>query len=447
MESIVEQHPPAQVLAGVNSALDSLVDVDLALLGGAELLRLVSTTLHLQARLHALLATLAGEADALETCWREHGTSTTSWLADTANLTPREATALIGAGRQLQKFRVVGAAAAAGEVLPGQAAAITSVLNDLPQALPTGTVAEAQHTMVGLAATHNSSELRRLSRHLLEVLAPDTADELEAERLEKQHRQAMRNRHLTFTPDHQGSIHFRGSLPLAEAEPFMRIIDARAAARRRGLERLDPSMAPPTLGMLRADALVSIIHEISRQAESPSHGGDRPRAVINLTYTDLQAAANGSAPVKGRLTGSGQPLPAGQLRQLLCDCDVMPMVLGGPSLILDVGRSQRLVTPAIRAALEQRDCGCVFPGCDKPPQASHAHHIQPWWAGGETALGNLVLLCPHHHGIVEPGHDPTADRWRVQLRDNGVAEVIPPRRVDPDQRPRVHARRLGPSPA
>ena len=85
----------------------------------------------------------------------------------------------------------------------------------------------------------------------------------------------------------------------------------------------------------------------------------------------------------------------------------MPTVLGSRSAVLDVGRAQRLVTPAIHAALEIRDGGCVFPGCDKQPNACHAHHIMPWWAGGVTALHNLVLVCPHHHGIIEPSHNPT----------------------------------------
>jgi hypothetical protein len=140
--------------------------------------------------------------------------------------------------------------------------------------------------------------------------------------------------------------------------------------------------------------------------------------------------------------GTGEPVPASVLRQWLCDADLLPVALGGSSEVLDVGRLQRLVTPAIRAALELRDGGCVFPGCDKPPQACQAHHIIPWWAGGPTALWNLVLLCPHHHGIVEPGHDPTADRWKVRLRDNRIPEITPPRRVDATQRPRLHARFL-----
>ena len=135
-------------------------------------------------------------------------------------------------------------------------------------------------------------------------------------------------------------------------------------------------------------------------------------------------------------------MPASLLRQWLCDADLMPAVLGGPSEVLDVGRTQRLVTPAIRAALELRDGGCIFPGCDKPPSACQAHHRVPWWAGGETSLSNLVLVCDHHHGIVEPAHDPTADRWRVEFRDDGIPHVLPPKTVDPSQRPRLHARFL-----
>lgn len=129
------------------------------------------------------------------------------------------------------------------------------------------------------------------------------------------------------------------------------------------------------------------------------------------------------------MVGSGEPIDPGTLRRWLCDADLLPIVLGGASEILDVGRAQRCVTPGIRAALETRDGGCVFPGCDKPSRDCHAHHIKPWWAGGGTALPNLVLLCPHHHGIVEPSRGPDADRWQVRIADN-VPEVLPPRRVD-----------------
>jgi hypothetical protein len=82
----------------------------------------------------------------------------------------------------------------------------------------------------------------------------------------------------------------------------------------------------------------------------------------------------------------------------------------------------------------------VFPGCNKPPTACHAHHITPWWTGGPTALHNLVLLCPHHHGIIEPSRNPTTNRWQIRLRHDGLPEILPPVRVDPTQKPRLHTR-------
>lgn len=436
------------MLATVTAGLQSLFSVERTMMmTDAQSLALVAELLRVDGRLEAGLAQLVARLDDDEVAWRAHGTSTATWLAGAVNLTQRESSKLIASGRQLERFGVVAEAAQRGAVLPGQCAAITSVLSDLPDTLPQPVLVEAENTMVNLAGQHTSTELRRLSRHLLEVLAPETADELEADRLERQHRQAMRNRFLNLTPDHQGSVLIRGSLPATEAEPFVRLIDAYVAAQRRGLERLDPSLAPPTAGMLRADALLAMVQQHNAQAVAPPHGGDRPRAVVTVSYEVLQALAAGCGALAGRIAASDQPVPPATLRQLLCDCDVMPAVMGGPSLVLDVGRSQRLVTSAIRAALEVRDRGCVFPGCEKPPQASHAHHIVPWWAGGETALANLVLLCPHHHGIVEPGRDPTADRWQVRLRADSVAEVIPPLRVDPEQQPRRHARYLTRQPA
>jgi hypothetical protein len=157
--------------------------------------------------------------------------------------------------------------------------------------------------------------------------------------------------------------------------------------------------------------------------------------VITMPYDTLLTNCNDA-----RLLSTGDTINPGTARRLLCDADLMPAILGGPSQVLDVGRSQRLVTPTIRAALELRDGGCVFPGCTTPARDCDAHHIIPWRHGGPTALSNLALLCAHHHGTVEPSTDPNADRWKIRLRADNVPEIIPPLRVDPSQRPRLQAR-------
>lgn len=432
------------LLAVIDGALDVLCGDRVRLGSGREQLELLTASLRVDARLRAWQARLAAHVETTEVAWREHGTSASTWLADTAQLTRREAARLVAAGERLQRFGVIAAAARSGAVLPGQVEAITGVLDNLPDDLPGDTVECAQELMVGFAATHNSAELRRLSAHLLECLAPEAAEGAEAARVEREHRQAVRNRHLSFVHDYRGSVLIRGSLPVAEAEPFIKMIDAYTAAAGRGLDAADPAGEYLSPGMRRADALTAMVNRHAHDELAPAHGGDRPRAVVTLSYDKLaKAAADGGGPIGGHLAG-GDPVPAGVLRRWLCDADVLPVVLAGASQVLDVGRAQRLVTAAMRAALDVRDRGCVFVGCDKPPTACQAHHIRPWWAGGATALSNLVLACPHHHGIIEPGHDPDADRWQVRLTPDGIPEILPPRRVDPHQQPRVHARFLTP---
>ncbi|MGC3953282.1 MAG: DUF222 domain-containing protein [Propionicimonas sp.] len=430
----------SHLLAVIGCALDQLSDPRHQLVPDRDQLAVARDALRVDARWDAWLRQTLARLDARDTAWNEHGTSTATWLADTANLTHREATALISGGHQQHRFEIIGNAALDGHVLPTQASAITHVLDQLPPEFSTDTVDQAQELMVEFAATHNSTELRRLTGRLLEVLAPETAEALEAGRLEREQRQAHRGRHLVFTPDHHGSVLIKASLPVIAAESLIRIVEAYAAAEKRALDALDPNAEYLTPAMRRADGLVAMVNHHSQQALAPVHGGDRPRIGILLSYDKLRKTARDAGLLTGTLASTSEPVPAGVLRQLLCDADLLPIVLGGPSQILDVGQAQRFVTPAQRAALEVRDAGCAFPACEKPPQACHAHHIIPWWQDGPTDLSNLVLVCPHHHGIVEPGHDPTADRWRIRLGPDGTPEVIPPRRVDPDQRPRRHVR-------
>lgn len=445
MENRFEHHSDHDLVGLLDAALHALTDDRLRLAGPAERLRLALDALRVASRATAWLQQLLSGIEADEVATQRHGTSTITWLADAARLTAGEARRLLRGGQGLTRFPSVAAATRSGEMLAVQAEAVTSVLDGLPAEFDAATLAESEAMMVDFAQTHNSRELRRLSSHLVEVLSPETAEAIEAERLERELKRARAGRFLDFHTDGHGSVLIRGSLPVADAEPFRKLIDSYAAQLKRGIEALDPLQPTVSAAQRRADALCRLVERHQQQSLAPCLGGDRPRVVLTVSYDLLVARANGTgaAPAPGAtITGTGEPVAAGVLRQAMCDAEILPVVLGGPSEVLDVGRSQRLVTPAIRGALDQRDRGCVFPGCDAPPEHCHAHHIVPWWAGGVTALHNLVLLCPHHHAIVKPGHDPTADRWSLTLRADGVSEIRPPRRVDALRKPRVHARFL-----
>ena len=99
---------------------------------------------------------------------------------------------------------------------------------------------------------------------------------------------------------------------------------------------------------------------------------------------------------------------------------------------LDVGREQRLFTPRQRIALAERDGGCRWTGCDRPPSWCEAHHIQHWARdGGRTDVADGILLCKHHHLLLHDHH------WEIERRgaDRDEYWLIPPP-DHPDQSPR-----------
>jgi Domain of unknown function (DUF222)/HNH endonuclease len=113
-------------------------------------------------------------------------------------------------------------------------------------------------------------------------------------------------------------------------------------------------------------------------------------------------------------TSTGLRMTAGQARRLACQAGIIPVVLGGGSEILDVGRTRRLVTDAIRKALNLRDGGCTEAGCTMPAAFCEAHHVVPWSRGGKTSLKDCKLLCSFHH---HRAHDPD---WLTEHHTNGT---------------------------
>jgi hypothetical protein len=126
---------------------------------------------------------------------------------------------------------------------------------------------------------------------------------------------------------------------------------------------------------------------------------------------DVEPLAGGRGEVEGL---------QGRLRAAM---DLLPPILGGgPSQPLDVGRTSRVITPAQRSALAVRDGGCVFPDCDRPLAWCEGHHVLHWLDGGPTDLGNLALLCRTHHRAVHEGG------WRLARGPSGHLTAAPPHR-------------------
>ncbi|WP_414655741.1 HNH endonuclease signature motif containing protein [Flexivirga sp.] len=169
-------------------------------------------------------------------------------------------------------------------------------------------------------------------------------------------------------------------------------------------------------GKRRADALMELVGAGARAAAGE---GTQAGAATVLLTMGLQELLGGH----GATTSTGDVLDAGAARRLACTADLIPVVLGGPSQPLDVGRRERLATKAIRAAVILRDGGCSFPGCDRPPGFCEVHHVKPWWAGGETSLTNSALLCCRHHQTVH------RQGYTAEIQPDGVHWDLTPGRM------------------
>ena len=95
--------------------------------------------------------------------------------------------------------------------------------------------------------------------------------------------------------------------------------------------------------------------------------------------------------------------------------------------VLYVGRTQRLVTPRQRRALEARDKHCIFPGCRAHPRRCQAHHVQEWEHDGCTDIDNLGLLCVRHHISVHEGGWTISRTPGTSPYETGCWTLAPPR--------------------
>jgi hypothetical protein len=87
---------------------------------------------------------------------------------------------------------------------------------------------------------------------------------------------------------------------------------------------------------------------------------------------------------------------------------------------LDYGTTTRNVPSPLYNALVIRDRHCRYPGCDRPPAWTEAHHVRWVTHGGPTALDNLVLLCSRHHHLL---HTPG---WQAKLLPDNTLQVTDP---------------------
>ncbi|MFC7242858.1 DUF222 domain-containing protein [Catellatospora aurea] len=433
------------VAACVDSSVWSLTD--------SELITSLDSARALRERLAAVELSLVRELDARAVPAAHGASSTAVWLREHWRIGIRTAKQTLELARALERLPTTADALAAGTVNTEQAAVIAQALAALPCEVGLETAAKAETALIGFAAQFEPSVLRRFGERILTHVAPDTAEEHEREALAAQEERAYATRTLTLVADRSGRVRLTGWLDTEAAAVVTAALDplarpgvlshTRALSLSGDSDPVEGSSASGhsaaesardmrTAGQRRADALTEICRRVLASGELPDNGGDRPQLVITVDYDGL-AQRTGSG-----LLDNGATLTPETVRRIACDAQVIPAVLGGDGQLLDLGRTRRLVTGALRRALVLRDRGCAFPGCDRPPRWCQGHHIRHWADGGPTDLDNAVLLCGHHHRVVH--HDD----WQVRVGHDRRPEFIPPSYVDAARLPRRNTFHLRP---
>ncbi|GAA4860910.1 HNH endonuclease signature motif containing protein [Actinomycetospora straminea] len=388
----------------------------------------------------------------LEELWRISAAEARRAVAESRDLCPRRS--LLGEALP-PRLPCTATVAASGEIGPAHIAIIRATMRRLDgvEGLPAHAWADAEQALADEATRWGPRGLQAVADRLLAHLDPDGDEPPEEAR--------SRDDELLVTRRRNGTLLFRGRMgDPVDGEAFLEVIDGLATRcgpedqRELALRRVDglkdlvadarsprgiagDTTGPDPDGRPEGDGEVPTALLPEPRRADPAEGAsrvERPgRALLTITIDHRWLRqALGERGGYGLLDSGARVHPA-TARRWACDAEIIPVVLGSRSEPLDVGRTRRTATDAIRRALDLRDGGCAFPGCARRPRRCQAHHVDHWLDGGDTALDNMCLLCSFHHQLIHHGH------WTTRMID-GRPWFTPPWVIDPDRRPRPGGR-------
>ncbi len=328
-----------------------------------------------------------------------------------------------GGERVASKHPHVAAALQTAAIGIDAASAITSMLERVALRADPAHADVAEAALVELAA---QVPLELLMRGVREAEA-----RLDADGVEPGEELLRGERSLTMREAGNGMVHLHARLDPESAAPIKAAIEALVSdvLRRREPTECEPGPAVDderTIPQIQVDALAMLArHTLGcTQTLTPLV---KTTVVVRL---DLDALVDGIG--HARIDGLEQPISAATARRMAADAELIPAVLGGDSVPLDLGRAARLFSRAQRLALGERDGGCA--SCGQNISYVEAHHID-WWHrdDGPSDLDNGVMLCSFCHHMIH------RDGWGIRAGRNEVW-FIPPPHIDPHQVPRLGGR-------
>ncbi len=322
--------------------------------------------------------------------------SAATWISQVCGMSKPSACDRLCVGEQLESLPLVAEALSRGEISYQSA----SVICHQREKLGEKSDCLDEEMWIGFARKHSIQDLNWIGAHMRYAVDPEGFDRDTEENYEE------RFLHIS---EMKGMYHLSGVLDLEGGAALKTAIDG--LAKRLGQ---DDTRTPK---QRRADALTEIVYKAMDEGKLPKRNGVRPHITLTTTLEGLKgelgAAASELEP--------GMPISSKTVQRLACD-GTLSRVLKADSMVIDVGRATRAVSPPQHRGLKAQHRGCGGPGCDRPIDWTSAHHLEFWSRGGPSDLPNLLPLCYFHHRLVHEGG------WQV-VKVGDEVRFIPPDRV------------------
>jgi hypothetical protein len=352
--------------------------------------------------------------------WRVSGChSVAHWLSWKCGISPVTGRQHARVARALTELPLVAAAFAAGELSYSKVRALVRFVTP-----------DTEADMVDLARVTTGAHLDRIAQGYATATGDPAA--------------GRRRQRLRWSWDDDGDIVISAKLPPEVGRDFLRAMGAAASelapdpsgdpagsrhgeAPADGPQSSDVTVERPTQLAEVFGAMVQLALAGAANGASPPP----PELVLTVAVADLSAEP-GSAPAppatpasaprrrsRYRLRAPRPRVKQDLARRLSCDASTATLLHDSRGTPLDLGRRQRTVNHALKVALQLRDGGCRFPGCDHT-RFTHAHHVVHWADGGPTELSNLITLCTFHHRLLHEGG------YTIRTRADGTHRFVRP---------------------
>ncbi len=322
-------------------------------------------------------------------------------VAQYSGLRGRDASRVVQRSAILGEMPGFGSALASGSIVAGHVDVLADTVKKVSEVDRGRVLAEADALLrsarrltVDQFAKHVRSEVTRLS----------------ADRGLGVFERQRRATHLKVWNDVDGMVHLRGAFDPERGSVLLSRLEQRVEAMFHSGDREVPIEVGPGVepnDHRRALALIASVNGASQSSETSGTGCvSRAEIVVHITLDQLTGASQEADVIT---TQHGVDLPVETVRRLACDADIVPVVLNGQGVPIDVGRAKRLATAHQRRALGAFYDSCAIPECQVKFAHCEPHHIEYWENGGNTDMSNLVPLCSRHHHAAHEGG------WKLHL--------------------------------